>query len=125
MNRPEHVADAVATLIRYEIAKATQYHAGREFQIPSATRLQEALTRGGGRAVFDDSIHVKTWMLPPIVADSEHDDFFRAVVREEDNILDIDPDHLHALRRYVLNGDHGPFLRLFGGTLFLRNLSVA
>lgn len=120
MTKSDQLADAAAALIRYEIAKATQNRDAEDFQLPSASELETALVRGKGRAVFFGSVVVKIWMLPSIVADPDNNDFFRAVVREEDGVVDIDPAHLHALRRYVLDGDLGLLLRVFGGNLCLR-----
>ncbi|HZK90725.1 MAG TPA: hypothetical protein VFC56_11305 [Stellaceae bacterium] len=120
MTKSDQLADAVAALIRYEIAKATQYHAADDFQLPSASELETALIRGKGRAIFFGSVLVKIWMVPSIVADPDNSDFFRAVVREEDGAYDMDPEHLYALRRYVLAGDLGMLLRAFGDSLCLR-----
>lgn len=120
MTKSEQLADAAAALIRYEIAKATQYHSAEDFQLPSASEVETTLIRGKGRAVFFGSVLVKIWMVPSIVADPDYEEFFRAVVREEDGIFEIAPDHLHALRRYVLDGDLGLLLRVFGDNLCLR-----
>jgi hypothetical protein len=61
-----------------------------------------------------------TWMSPPLVGDDAAPAFFRAVIWEEDEVLDIEAEHLQALRRYVLKGSPGAFLRLFGARLCLR-----
>jgi hypothetical protein len=125
MDEPDQLASAVAMLIRYETAKAALYRAANDFRIPLAADLTDRIARADGHAVVEGGIHVMTWMSPPVVADDDNPEFFRAVVWGEDNIVDIEPERLHALRRYVLNDDHGLFLRVFGSSLFLHAMGMA
>lgn len=97
------VTDAVAMLLRYEIAKARCYRDGAPRRL-SAAEFEGGILQGKGDALFHDSLHVRAGLSPPIVADAGDDEFFRAVIRKEDGVLDIDPERLGAVRRYVLEG---------------------
>ncbi|MBV8778545.1 MAG: hypothetical protein JO032_20945 [Alphaproteobacteria bacterium] len=120
MDERDEIADAVALLLRYQIAKAAVFRPGEDFEIPPTGPLVDDIERLNGQAVIDGCLHVMTWMSPPLVGDDEKPEFFRAVVWEEDDALDFDPEPLEALRRYVLRGSPGPFLRIFGASLCLR-----
>lgn len=103
-----HPDDAVAMTVRYQIADA-RFRPIEGRQGYTATEIDSALTMSDGSALFFNSLFVKRGMSPPLVADFENDEFFRAVVLREDDVLDIDPALLDALRRYVLDGDDGLF----------------
>jgi hypothetical protein len=120
MDEGDQLAEAAALLLRYEIAKAAVYRPGQDFALPSIAALADAIARANGEAVVHGCLHVMTWMAPPLVGDYAAPDFFRAVVWEEDEMIDLDPEPLDALRRYVLKGSPGHFLRLFGDNICLR-----
>jgi hypothetical protein len=90
-------------LLRYEIAKARCYRNGAPRSL-SAAEFESGILQGKGDALFHDSLHVKAGASPPIVADASDDEFFRAVIKKEDGLLDMEPERLGAVRQYVLEG---------------------
>jgi hypothetical protein len=102
--------DAAAMAVRYQIANARCRPIEGRQGCPGA-QIERALTRGAGTAVFYNSLLIKRGSVPPLVSDPDNYDFFRAVIQQEDGILDIDPALLDALRRYVLDADSSLIVR--------------
>jgi hypothetical protein len=103
---------AVAIAMRYLVACA-RLGLAKDRATYNAQQVEAQLDRGDGTATLRGSLVVRRGVSQPLLADHENEAFFRTVVQREDGLLDMEPEQLLALRRYVLESEGGDFFRLF------------
>jgi hypothetical protein len=104
--------DAATMTVRYQMA-TSRYRRIEGREPHTVGDIQRRLDRARGKTVLYNSLLVNERETPPLVSDPDNYDFFRAVVQQKDGVLDIEPDKLEALRRYVLDGNASLLTKAF------------